>query len=171
MGPQGSGKGTQGEKLAENFNIPFISTGDIYRRNVKLGTDIGKLAENVITKGELMSDEITRTIMQEELTEITDGVIIDGYPRNIKQAQDLDNMLQVDYFILLEVPNEITIKRISNRRSCKNGHIFNLISRKPKQEGVCDDDGEKLFIRDDDKSEYIKRRLEIYDKEDRKSVV
>jgi len=165
MGPQGSGKGSQGEMLSKEFNTPFVSTGELYRQEVSKGSDIGLIAEPIITKGELMPDEITRTLISEVIDKNRNGIIIDGYPRNLQQANDLDSMIDIDYLILLEIPKEVTIERISNRRSCKNGHIYNLISKPSKVNGICDYDGEKIFIRKDDKPEFIERRLEIYENE------
>jgi adenylate kinase len=164
LGPQGSGKGTQGEMLSARFGLPLIVTGDIYREHIRLGTDVGQLAANRITHGVLMPDDITRELMDEELAKSQNkqGVIIDGYPRNSRQASDLDKMLNIDFLIYLAVDDTVTVKRISNRRGCVNGHIYNLISKPPKKSGICDIDGEPLFIRADDAPEAISLRLKIF---------
>ncbi len=163
MGPQGSGKGTQGELLSERLNIPLLVTGDLFRAHIALGTYLGQLAEQTIHAGELMPDDITRELVDNELIQLRDrGVIIDGYPRNVKQAEDLDKMLRIDYLIYLHVPDEVTIERISNRRTCSAGHVYNLISKPPRIAGVCDHDQLPLEVRADDQPDAIERRLNIY---------
>ncbi len=164
VGPQGSGKGTQGELLSEYLGVPMIVTGDVYRAHIRLGTYIGGMARAIIDRGELMPDDITKELMRDELEKIDleGGVVIDGYPRNTQQAQDLDEMLSIDYLISLTIPNEVTIHRISNRRSCPSGHVWNLLSKPPRTPDRCDYDNEELYIRTDDKPEAIRRRLEIF---------
>lgn len=163
MGPQGSGKGTQGELLSERLGIPLLVTGDLFRAHIALGTYLGQLAEQTIHAGDLMPDDITRELVDNELTQLrAQGVIIDGYPRNVKQAEDLDSMLNVDYLIYLHVPDAVTVERISNRRTCSAGHVYNLISKPPRKAGVCDHDALPLEVRADDQPQAIQRRLDIY---------
>ncbi len=163
MGPQGSGKGTQGELLSERLGIPLLVTGDLFRAHIALGTYLGQLAEQTIHAGDLMPDDITRELVDNELAQLREqGVIIDGYPRNVKQAEDLDKMLTVDYLIYLHVPDAVTVERISNRRTCAAGHVYNLISKPPRTAGVCDHDQLPLEVRADDQPQAIQRRLDIY---------
>ncbi|MBC8500709.1 MAG: adenylate kinase [Nanoarchaeota archaeon] len=166
FGQQASGKGTQAEKITEHYGIPHISTGDIFRENISKGTELGKLAKEILDRGELVPDEITNKIIEERLSrdDCSKGFILDGYPRNRNQAEFLDNLpYQIDAVINLEVSQQELIKRISSRRVCVNCKTnYNLIYIKPKQEGMCNKCGGKLIIRDDDKPEAIKKRLAIY---------
>jgi len=166
FGPQASGKGTQAEKITEHYGIPHISTGDIFRENIRNGTELGKLAKEILDRGELVPDEITNKIIEERLLrdDCKDGFILDGYPRNRNQAEFLDSLpYKIEAVINLKISEEEIIKRISARRVCVDCEAnFNLIYIKPKQEGICDKCGGKLIIRDDDKPEAIKKRLSIY---------
>jgi len=165
IGPQGCGKGTQAKMLKENYNLAHISTGDIFRENIKNSTELGKLAKSYIDKGELVPDEVTINMVKERLSkdDCKEGYILDGFPRNVSQAEKLSEIVEIDNVVLIQVDDEESVSRISNRRTCPTcGRIYNLITLPPKNEGVCDDDGTKLVQRDDDMPEAIKKRLEIY---------
>jgi adenylate kinase len=163
LGPQGSGKGTQAKKIAQKYGLIHISTGDIFRENIKNKTELGKKIEELINKGQLVSDNLTNQIVKETLSKMTEGYILDGYPRNIEQAKFLYKIAKIDMVIDLEISDDEAILRIASRRmceKCKEG--YNTISIKPKVEGVCDKCGGKLIQRDDDKPESVKRRLDAY---------
>jgi adenylate kinase len=163
LGPQGCGKGTQAAKIAEHYKIEHISTGDIFRDNIKNQTVLGKQIEELMGKGNLVPDKITNQIVKEKLEKTKNGFILDGYPRNIEQAKFLDKTTKIDIIIDLELKDEDAITRISSRRLCsKCGAGYNLISIKPKVKGVCDKCGGKLIQRDDDLPEAIKKRLLLY---------
>jgi adenylate kinase len=170
MGPQASGKGTQGKLLAEKFNIPRISTGDIFRKEIADKTEIGKLVDEYLKSGKLVPDHITSSIAKGRLSKMDckKGFILDGYPRDLGQALFLDSISNVDKVILVNISNREAIKRISNRRVCINcGSSYNLVSNPPKKEDVCDKCGGNLVLRGDDYPDAISRRLEIYRKESR----
>ncbi|NQU97887.1 adenylate kinase [Candidatus Woesearchaeota archaeon] len=166
FGPQASGKGTQAIQIVNKLNIPQISTGNIFRENIKNKTELGKQAEQILSQGILMSDEITNKIVEERLSrdDCKNGFILDGYPRTRPQAEFLDNLqYKIDAVINLQISQEEIIKRISARRVCVDCKTnFNLIYIQPKQEGICDKCGGKLVQREDDKPEAIKKRLETY---------
>jgi adenylate kinase len=172
LGAPGSGKGTVAKLLVEKFSIPQISTGDILRGAVKAETDIGKKAKEYMNRGDLVPDEIIMGIMEERLQEndCQAGFILDGFPRTIPQAEDLDNLLKklkikLDLVVNLEVPEDEIIKRLTSRRTCSNSDcqaIYNVISMPPKQEGVCDKCGHPIIQREDETAEAIKYRLETY---------
>ena len=164
-GPQGCGKGTQAKILEEKFNLAHISSGDIFRENIKNNTPLGQTAKSYIDKGELVPDELTVEMVEKRLEEpdCQKGYILDGFPRNVNQAKKLSEYQKLDHVILIDVDEQESIRRISNRRSCpKCGKIYNILTMPPKNEGVCDIDGETLIQRDDDKSDAIKKRLELY---------
>ncbi|MCX8146903.1 MAG: adenylate kinase [Candidatus Woesearchaeota archaeon] len=167
IGPQGSGKGTQAKMLQEKFNIPHISTGDIFREAISKGTEIGKKAKAIIESGKLVPDEITNKIVEERLKQddCKNGFILDGYPRNLNQAKALDSFSKIDYVIEIDVPDKISVKRLSSRRQCKKCGAIYGITLIPKEEGICDKCGSELYQRDDDRPDAIKKRLEIYHKE------
>lgn len=175
LGAPGTGKGTIAGILTEKMEIPQVSTGDIFRKNIKEGTELGKLAEQYIEKGQLVPDEVTIGIVIDRLKEddVQNGIILDGFPRTVKQAEELDKILEkegkkVDIVINLTTPEEEIIERIVNRRICSNQAcktVYNLQLNPPKQEGICDKCGHELIQRKDDTEEIVKARLESYFKE------
>jgi len=172
LGAQGTGKGTVAGILSEKLGIPQISTGDIFRKHMKEGTELGKLAESYISKGALVPDDVTIGLVENRLQEkdVQNGIILDGFPRTEKQAEELDKMLEaenkkIDIVINLTTPEEEIIERIVNRRVCSNQEcktIFNLQLNPPKQEGICDECGGELYQREDQKPEVVQNRLEVY---------
>ncbi|MBQ4145965.1 MAG: adenylate kinase [Clostridia bacterium] len=162
----GAGKGTQAEKLSEHFGIPSISTGAILRHNIQEGTELGKLAKTYIDGGNLIPDEVMIDVMKDRLgqEDCINGFILDGFPRTLKQAEELDKSdIEIDAVINLDVPDEAIIERLSGRLECKNcATAFHKIHRKPKVEGVCDNCGGELITRADDTPETVKSRLDIY---------
>jgi adenylate kinase len=170
FGPPGAGKGTQADRLRIDFRLPFISTGDMLRANVKDETDLGKKAKDYMDKGELVPDELIVAMARDRLSEpdAQDGFILDGFPRTIEQAKALDRQLEelrrrVTAAILIDTPDEEVVRRLSGRRVCvKAGHNYHLEFDPPKREGVCDQDGSRLIQRDDDKPDVIRNRLEVY---------
>nr|WP_241895856.1 adenylate kinase [Jatrophihabitans sp. GAS493] len=170
VGPPGAGKGTQAEFIAENFTIPKISTGDIFRANVSGGTDLGKLAKKFMDAGDLVPDEVTNAMVRDRLGEpdASDGFLLDGFPRNVAQAYELDSMLNdlgssLDVVLELEVEHEEVVKRLSGRRTCRNcGHVWHLEYDPPTVVGVCDRCSGELYQRDDDFPETVRHRLEVY---------
>jgi adenylate kinase len=173
FGPPGAGKGTQADRLRTDFRLPFISTGDMLRQNVKDGTDLGQKAKEYMDAGELVPDELIVAMAAERLREddAQDGFIVDGFPRTIEQAEALDKQLtemrrRVTAAILIDVPDEEVVRRLSGRRVCvKAGHNYHIEFDPPKREGVCDQDGSRLIQRDDDKPEVIQNRLDVYHKQ------
>jgi len=173
LGAPGAGKGTQAKLISEKYGIPHISTGDIFRANIKEGTDLGKEAKEYIDKGQLVPDELTVRILLDrvEKDDCENGYVLDGFPRTIPQAQVLDNEVaklgdKIDYAIDVEVPDENIIRRMGGRRACpKCGATYHIEYIPPKKEGICDACGEKLMLRDDDKPETVKNRLDVYHKQ------
>ena len=167
LGAPGSGKGTQAAVLAENQGIPQISTGDILRKAVKDGTELGLKAKAIMEQGGLVSDDIILALIQERLAEADceTGYILDGFPRTLKQTEALTQITEIDLFLLLDVSREIITKRILGRYSCKNcGEIFNKYTLPPKTEGICDKCGAELIQRSDDAPDIIKKRLKVYER-------
>jgi adenylate kinase len=170
FGPPGAGKGTQAERLRSDFQLPFISTGDMLRANVKDQTDLGRQAKAYMDKGDLVPDELIVAMAAERLQhdDAQDGFILDGFPRTIEQAKALDKQLselgrRVTTAILIDVPDEEVIRRLSGRRVCvKAGHNYHVEFDPPKRPDVCDQDGSRLVQRDDDKPEVIRNRLSVY---------
>jgi adenylate kinase len=170
MGPPGAGKGTQAERLKSDFQLPFISTGDMLRSNVTQQTDLGKQAKGFMDAGDLVPDGLIVAMAAARLQEsdAQDGFILDGFPRTIDQAEALDKQLselgrRVTAALLIDVPDEEVIRRLSGRRVCvKSGHNYHLEFDPPKNEGVCDQDGSRLIQRDDDKPDVIRNRLSVY---------
>lgn len=170
LGPPGAGKGTQAEILADKFQLPHISSGDIFRENIKKDTELGKLAQTFMSKGELVPDDLTIAMIRERFSrpDCERGAILDGFPRTPTQADDLEVMLQgfggqVDLVPFITAPSEVLIERLAGRWTCKaHGHIFHERFNLPKQAGVCDFDGSPLFQRDDDKAETVTHRIEVY---------
>ena len=159
LGAPGAGKGTQAKKLAARYHIPHISTGDIFRANIKQKTKLGSLAKSYIDKGLLVPDELTVDLVIDRLKQddCSNGYILDGFPRNIPQAQSLDKVLQaqgetIDYAIDIEVPDENIVTRMSGRRACLEcGATYHLVHMPPKADGICDVCGKEIVLRDDDK--------------------
>lgn len=164
IGPQGSGKGTQAKKLSLKYGIPHISTGDIFRENIKQKTSLGVMAEEIINQGKLVPDDITFGIIRTRLrdADCQNGYILDGFPRNIEQADMLEDFIKTDFAINITVKDKEAVSRISGRRTCINGHVYHITLNPPKKMGVCDIDGKSLFQRDDDKPEVIRKRLKTY---------
>lgn len=169
LGPPGSGKGTQGERLQEDLDLPYYATGDILRRAVREETEIGKDAKSYMDKGDLVPDEVIIGVIAERIHshEAEDGFILDGFPRTVCQAEALAEKVEelrtrLTAAILISVPDDEVVRRLGGRRTCPNGHIFHLEFDPPESEGVCDVCGEDLYIRDDDKPEVIKNRLAQY---------
>jgi adenylate kinase len=171
LGPPGSGKGTQGERLQEDFRLPYYATGDILRAAVKEGTEVGSQAKEYMDRGDLVPDEVIIGVIAERVQseEAADGFILDGFPRTLPQAESLDDKMselrrEITGVVLIDVPEEEILRRLGARRTCEKNpsHIYHLEFDPPKQEGVCDLDGGKLIVRDDDKPEVIKNRLAQY---------
>ncbi len=170
LGPPGAGKGTQAERLREDFELPYFATGDILRAAVKDGTELGKRAQEYMDRGDLVPDELICEVIIERIDspEAADGFLLDGFPRTIAQAEALDGAVaklgrKLTAVILIDAPDEEVVKRLSGRRICvKGGHVYHVDFDPPKREDVCDQDGSRLVQRDDDKPETIKNRLQVY---------
>jgi adenylate kinase len=171
LGPPGAGKGTQAERLAEDFSLPHISTGDILRGQVAEGTELGAQAKRYMDAGELVPDDVIIGMIVDRIGEgdARDGFLLDGFPRNEQQADALRDALaglerRLTSALLVDVPDEDVVRRLAGRRVCvKNpAHIYHVEFDPPKHEGVCDQDGSRLIQRDDDREETIRRRLEVY---------
>ena len=170
FGPPGAGKGTQAERLQRDFQLPFISTGEMLRANVKEGTELGREAQKYMDAGELVPDQLIVAMAAERLQQedARDGFILDGFPRTIEQANALDKMLadlgrRITVALLIDVPDGEVIRRLSGRRVCvKAGHNYHVEFDPPKHDEICDQDGSRLIQRDDDKPEVIENRLRVY---------
>ena len=170
LGAPGAGKGTQAKMIAEQYGIPHVSTGDIFRMNIKNGTELGKEAKTYMDKGELVPDELTVRILLDRVAQedCKNGYVLDGFPRTIPQAEVLDAELTklgdaIDYAINVDVPDENIVRRMSGRRACVScGATYHIIHIPPKKEGICDKCGAELILRDDDKEETVKNRLSVY---------
>ena len=170
LGAPGAGKGTQAKQIAAKYSIPHISTGDIFRANIKNGTELGKKAKEYMDQGLLVPDELTCDLVMDRIAQddAKNGFVLDGFPRTIPQAEALDAALKkigqaMDYAIDVDVPDENIINRMSGRRACLNcGATYHIVSIPPKKEGVCDTCGSNLVLRDDDKPETVKKRLDVY---------
>jgi adenylate kinase len=170
LGPPGVGKGTQAKILSEQSGLAHISSGDLFRENLKNQTELGKLAQTYMTKGELVPDDVTIAMIRERLgrPDCKAGAILDGFPRTPAQAEALENMLhefggQVNAVPFITAPDSVLVERLSGRWTCReNGHIFNQKFNPPKEAGKCDFDGSELYQRDDDKVETIKNRIAVY---------
>jgi adenylate kinase len=171
LGPPGSGKGTQGERLQEDFRLPYYATGNILRAAVEEETELGRTAKEYMDRGDLVPDEVIIGVIVERLEgpEAADGFILDGFPRTTPQAEALDGELELlgrrlTAALLIEVPEDEVVRRLGGRRTCvKNGHVFHVEFDPPKHEEICDIDGSRLVTRDDDKPDVIRRRLEQYE--------
>jgi adenylate kinase len=170
LGPPGSGKGTQGERLQEELQLPYYATGDILRAAVREGTELGRLAKDYMDRGDLVADELIVGMIGERIdsAEAADGFILDGFPRTAPQAEALAAKLaelgrELTSVLLIDVSDEEVVRRLGGRRTCvENGHVFHVEFNPPQQDGVCDVDGSELIVRDDDKPEVIRHRLEQY---------
>ncbi|MGH2876035.1 MAG: adenylate kinase, partial [Solirubrobacteraceae bacterium] len=170
FGPPGAGKGTQAERLRNDFQLPFISTGDMLRANVSQETELGKQAKGYMDAGDLVPDALIVAMAGQRLSEddAQDGFILDGFPRTVEQAKALERQLselgrRVTAALLIDVPDEEVIRRLSGRRVCvKAGHNYHVEFDPPKHEGICDQDGSRLVQRDDDQPQVISNRLKVY---------
>ena len=170
LGAPGTGKGTIASILTEKLGIPQVSTGDIFRKHIGEQTELGKLAEKYISQGKLVPDDVTIGLVENRLEEddVKEGIILDGFPRTVKQAEELDKILEnkgkkVDLVINLTTPEEEIVERIVNRRICSNcKSVYNLVLNPPKQEGICDKCGGELIKRKDDNEETVKQRFNSY---------
>jgi adenylate kinase len=170
LGPPGSGKGTQGEALQEDYRLPYYATGDILRAAVKEGTEIGTQAKEYMDRGDLVPDEVIIGVIAERIQqeEASDGFILDGFPRTVAQADALGQKMEelgrsITAAILIDIDDEEVMRRLGGRRTCEaQGHVFHIEFDPPEEEGVCDIDGSPLIVRDDDRPEVISNRLEQY---------
>lgn len=170
LGAPGAGKGTQAKMIAEKYGLPHISTGDIFRANIKNGTELGKEAKEYMDKGLLVPDELTVRLLLDRVAQddCKNGYVLDGFPRTIPQAEVLDEKLselgeKVDFAINVDVPDENIVNRMSGRRACLNcGATYHIVSIPPKKEGICDVCASALVLRDDDKPETVQNRLKVY---------
>ena len=170
LGAPGAGKGTQAIKIADKYDIPHISTGDIFRANIKGGTELGQKAKSYLDKGELVPDEVTIGMLLDRIAQddCKNGYVLDGFPRTIPQAESLTEALksqgdQIDFALNIDVPDEAIIERMSGRRACpKCGATYHIVYAAPKTENICDKCGTELIIRSDDKPKTVKDRLNVY---------
>ena len=170
LGAPGAGKGTQAKKIAAKYGIPHISTGDIFRANIKNGTELGMKAKSYMDAGGLVPDEITIGMLLDRISQedCKTGYVLDGFPRTIPQAESLTKALAdrgeaIDYAVNVDVPDENIISRMGGRRACLNcGATYHIVYNAPKTEGICDSCGQELVLRDDDKPETVKKRLDVY---------
>lgn len=170
LGAPGAGKGTQAKMIADKYSIPHISTGDIFRANIKNGTELGKKAKTYMDQGLLVPDELVVDLVVDRVgqEDCANGYVLDGFPRTIPQAESLDTALEklgskVDYAINVEVPDENIVRRMSGRRACVScGATYHIVHIPTKVEGICDRCGSELILRDDDKPETVKKRLAVY---------
>lgn len=170
LGAPGAGKGTQAKKIADKYSIPHISTGDIFRANIKNGTELGNKAKTYMDQGLLVPDELVVDLVADRVQQedCTKGYVLDGFPRTIPQAEALDAALEkmgtkVDYAVNVEVPDENIINRMAGRRACVGcGATYHIVHIPTKTEGICDRCGQELILRDDDKPETVKKRLDVY---------
>jgi adenylate kinase len=170
LGPPGAGKGTQAERLVDDFALPYYATGNILREAIAAETELGKKAKAIVEAGDLVPDDLISAVIEERLDsgEADDGFLLDGFPRTIGQAEMLEQALKkrgrrLTAALLIEAPDEEVVRRLSGRRTCvKNGHVYHVEFDPPKNDGVCDQDGSRLVQRDDDKPETVQKRLAVY---------
>jgi adenylate kinase len=172
LGPPGAGKGTQAERLQEDFPLAYVATGDMLRAAVKQQTDLGKKAKEYMDRGDLVPDDVIIGVILDRLGEsdTEDGFLLDGFPRTDKQAQALDDALGelgrgISAVLLIDVPEDDLVRRLSGRRVCPEGHTYHLEHNPPKHDEVCDVDGEPLEQREDDREETVRNRLKVYGKQ------
>ena len=170
LGPPGAGKGTQAEAISETLTLPHVSSGDIFRENIKGQTELGKLAAGYMNKGELVPDDVTIAMIRDRLSrpDCLTGALLDGFPRTPAQAEALARMLQgfqgqVNAVPYISVPEPVLIERLTGRWTCRSaGHIYHEKFNPPRQPGICDEDGSELYQREDDKAETVTRRIRVY---------
>jgi adenylate kinase len=168
LGPPGAGKGTQAARLRKDFDLPYIATGDLLREHRSNETDLGREAAEYMADGRLVPDELVVAMIMEEIEEKgDDGFLLDGFPRNAAQAEALNEEIEkrgrrLTAVLLIEVDDDEVVRRLSGRRLCSNGHVYHVEFDPPKHEGVCDQDGKPLNVREDDRPETVRRRLETY---------
>jgi adenylate kinase len=170
LGPPGAGKGTQAARLTEDFHLPYIATGDMLREQVKKGTELGKQAKEYMDRGDLVPDDVIIGMILACMAgpDCADGFLLDGFPRNVQQAESLEKAMRekgrdITATLLIDVPDEEVVKRISGRRVCqKNGHVYNVFSDPPKHDDACDQDGSRLIQREDDAEDVVRNRLAVY---------
>ena len=169
LGPPGAGKGTQAERLEEDFHLPYVATGNMLREAVANGSELGRKAKEYMDRGDLVPDDLIIGLILEcvEEDQCRDGFLLDGFPRNADQANALDEALgklgrKLNAVLYIDVPDDVIVKRLSGRRTCQRGHVYHVDSNPPKHEGVCDIDGTKLVQREDDRPETVKKRLDVY---------
>jgi adenylate kinase len=170
LGPPGAGKGTQAQVISEKMSLPHVSSGDIFRENLKKETELGKLAAQYMNKGELVPDDVTIGMIRDRLErpDCAQGALLDGFPRTPAQAQALADMLsvlsgEVKVVPYISVPEEVLVERLTGRWTCRaQGHVYHEKYNPPKAAGRCDEDGSELYQREDDKAETVKRRIRVY---------
>jgi adenylate kinase len=175
LGAPGAGKGTQAERLVDDFELPYYATGDILRAAVKDGSELGRKARGYMDRGDLIPDQLICSVIKERVdsAEARDGFIVDGFPRTVQQADALSEMLEglgrrLTATLLIDTPDEEALRRLSGRRICEeNGHLYHVEFDPPSEDGVCDQDGSRLVQREDDKPETVRRRLEVYHEQTR----
>jgi adenylate kinase len=171
LGPPGAGKGTQAARLREDFSLPYIATGDLLREHRDNGSELGRQAKEYMQRGDLVPDELVVAMILDKISaEGADGFLLDGFPRNRAQAEALGGALdergqQLTAALLIDVPDELVVERITGRRQCSNGHVYHVKYDPPKHDDVCDQDGKPLIQRDDDRPETVKKRLDVYHRE------
>jgi adenylate kinase len=173
LGPPGAGKGTQAKIISEKFDLVHVSSGDLFRENLKKQTELGKLAQTYMSRGELVHDDVTIAMVRERLSrsDCKNGALLDGFPRTPAQADALTEMLKefkgkVDLVPYISVPSELLVERLSGRWTCKSGgHVFHEKYSPPRMPGVCDLDGSELYQRDDDRSETVIKRIKVYNEQ------
>jgi adenylate kinase len=168
LGPPGAGKGTQASRLRHDFDLPYIATGDLLREHRSNGSELGREASAYMERGELVPDDLViRMILEKIEQEGADGFLLDGFPRTIAQADALETAIgerrrRLTAALLVDAPDDEVVRRLSGRRQCRNGHVYHVENDPPKHDGVCDQDGTKLFQRDDDRPETVRKRLDVY---------
>jgi adenylate kinase len=170
LGPPGAGKGTQADRLKDDFGLPYIGTGDLLRKHKEEETELGREAASYMNNGDLVPDQLVIRMILEEIEEKgRDGFLLDGYPRSVGQAEALDDALdengrRLTAALMIAVDDDTVIKRLSGRRQCKHGHVYHVDLNPPKLEGMCELDNTRLYQREDDKPETIRKRLDTYHK-------
>jgi len=163
LGPPGSGKGTQAEKLNDDLGLVRLSTGDMLREAVRNGTDLGKMAKEFMDKGALVPDDVVIGLMKEKITTLKEGFVLDGFPRTVQQAEALAEFVEIDHAINLDVDDDELVDRLTKRRSCPDCNVvFHLLYKPPMKDGICDKCGAKLYQRSDDTEETVRARLKVY---------
>jgi len=163
LGPPGSGKGTQAEKLNDDLGLVRLSTGDMLREAVRNDTELGKMAKEYMDKGALVPDDVVIGLMKERIAALKEGFVLDGFPRTVQQAEALAEFVEIDHVINLDVDDEELVDRLTKRRSCPDCNVvFHLIYKPPMEDGICDKCGAKLYQRSDDTEETVRARLKVY---------